>query len=183
MKDFTVLRLTGESVESLCEAEPNYRIFVTIERKKVIYVKLKKALYGCVLSALLWYALFSSTLHEIGFELNSYDTCVANKEIDCKQCTITRYVDDLKVSHVKEEVVQDVIDYTEEIICAFSKISKINSGVATPASRNLFSIKEDSPRLDERRSTVFHHCETKLLYVTQRCRLDILLAVSFYADE
>ena len=34
-------------------------------------------------------------------------------------------------------------DYIEEVICAFSKESKINSGVATPVSRNLFEIKED----------------------------------------
>ena len=32
MKDFTVLKLTRESVESLCEAEPNHNKFVTIER-------------------------------------------------------------------------------------------------------------------------------------------------------
>ena len=63
LKDFTVLKLTGESVESLCEADESYKKFVTYERgKKVIYVKLKKALYGCVLPALLWYELFVSTL-------------------------------------------------------------------------------------------------------------------------
>ena len=112
MKNFTVLKFTGECVESLCKTEPNYSKFVTIERdKKVIYVELKKTLCMCVLSALLWYEVFSFTLQEIGFELNSNDACLTNKEIDGKKCTITWYVDDLKVSYVKEEVVQDVIEH------------------------------------------------------------------------
>jgi hypothetical protein len=54
----------------------------------VLYLELLKALYGCVQSALLWYELFSSTLQGMGFELNPYDACVANKVIDGKQCTI-----------------------------------------------------------------------------------------------
>ena len=121
------MKLTGESVECLCEAGPNYKKLVTVERgKKVIYVKLKKALYGCALSALLWYELFSSTLQEMGFELNNYDACVANREFDGKQCTITWYVDDLKVAHVKEEVVQDVID----------RINKKFEGLVTTSGKN-----------------------------------------------
>jgi len=31
-----------------------------------------------------------------GFKLNDYGQCVANKAINCKQCTIIWYVDDLK---------------------------------------------------------------------------------------
>ena len=54
MKDLTILKFTGELVESLCQADKNYEKLITYERGgKVIYVKLKKALYGCVLSALL----------------------------------------------------------------------------------------------------------------------------------
>jgi hypothetical protein len=72
-----------------------------------------KALYGCVQSALLWYELFSSTLEKAGFELNPYDTCVANKVIDGKQCTIAWYVDDNKISHVDPAVVTTIIDTIE----------------------------------------------------------------------
>jgi hypothetical protein len=48
----------------------------------VLYLKLIKALYGCVKLALLWYELFAGTLIKLGFELNPYDMCVANKVIN-----------------------------------------------------------------------------------------------------
>ena len=110
MKDFTVLKIVGDAAESLCQADPNYKKFVTYENNKmVIYVKLKKALCGCVLSALLWYELFATTLIDMGFEINDYDPCVANKIVNDKQCTITWYVDDLKVSHVDQGVVDEIV--------------------------------------------------------------------------
>jgi hypothetical protein len=46
--------------------------------KKVLYLELLKALYGCVQLTLLWYELFSGTLKGMGFKLNPYDTYVAN---------------------------------------------------------------------------------------------------------
>jgi hypothetical protein len=73
-----------------------------------------KALYGCVKSALLWYELFTGTLQEIGFELNPYDPCVANKMINNKQCTLVWYVDDNKISHADPKVTTAVINSTEE---------------------------------------------------------------------
>ena len=50
----------------------------------------------------------------MGFEINSYDKCVANKMIMGKQCTITWYVDDNKISHVNEKVVTMVLDKIED---------------------------------------------------------------------
>ena len=57
---------------------------------------------------------FSSTLKQMGFELIPYDPCVANKTIAGDQCTIAWYVDDTKISHVKESVVTDMIAKIEE---------------------------------------------------------------------
>ncbi len=92
MDDFTVLKLQGDVVDIMCEVNPTYREFVTVENnKKVLYLRLLKALYGCVRSALLWYELFYGTLKELGFELNPYDPCVANKIVDGHQCTIVWY--------------------------------------------------------------------------------------------
>ncbi|KAI2505429.1 Reverse transcriptase (RNA-dependent DNA polymerase) [Fragilaria crotonensis] len=114
MKDFVIMKFTGASVDILCEMNPKYTAFVTIENgTKVIYVRLIKALYGCVQSALLWYQMFHSYLEEIGFELNPYDPCVANKIINGKQCTIAWYVDDMKISHVDPNVVTEVIEQIE----------------------------------------------------------------------
>jgi len=58
--------------------------------------------------------LFTSTLKELGFEINPYDLCVANKTINGTQFTICWYVDDLKLSHMSEEIVKDVILKIEE---------------------------------------------------------------------
>jgi hypothetical protein len=114
MEDFTLLKMEGESVDIMCDVCDDYRKFVCIENgKKVLYLKLLKALYGCVQSALLWYELFSSTLQVAGYELNPYDTCVANKMIDGKQCTIAWYVDDNKISHVDDKVVTRTIEMIE----------------------------------------------------------------------
>lgn len=116
MKDYVIMKFTGASVDLLCEMNPKYLDFVTIENgTKVIYVRLIKAIYGCVQSALLWYQMFYSYLKEIGFELNPYDSCVANKIINGKQCTIAWYVDDMKISHgVDPAVVTEVIEQIEQ---------------------------------------------------------------------
>ena len=159
----------------------------------------------------------ATTLIDMGFEINDYDPCVANKIVNDKQCTITWYVDDLKVSHVDQgvvdEIVQKIIDkfgdlsvtkgkhhtylgmgitynedqtvsismdeYVEEVIDTFSKEPKITSKAATPALWNLFEGDESSPKLDTRKSSIFHHCVAKLLYVSTRCRLDITLVITF----
>jgi hypothetical protein len=89
MRDFVLMKFTGASVRLLCEVNPSHRAFVVFENGvEVLYVRLIKALYGCVQSALLWYELFSSTLETMGFTLNPYDQCVANCDIDGSQCTI-----------------------------------------------------------------------------------------------
>ena len=44
-----------------------------------------------------------------GFKLNPYDQCVANKIINGSQCTIVWHVDGLKISHMQEEVVNDMV--------------------------------------------------------------------------
>jgi len=76
--DYVILKLDSEVV--VCKLNPRYRDLVVMERnKKVLYMRLLKALYGCVKSALLWYSLYVDTLKNLGFELNQYDLCVAKK--------------------------------------------------------------------------------------------------------
>ena len=110
MEDYVLMRLTGDDVGLMCDVNPAYKNYVTNERNKpVLYLRLAKALYGCVKSAMLWYRLFTSTLKQLGFVLNPYDPCVANADIDGSQCTIVWYVNDNKVSHRNPQVVSDVI--------------------------------------------------------------------------
>ena len=68
MKDFVLMKFTGETVQVLCKMNPKHKPFVVIENnQQVLYVRLIKAIYSCVKSALLWYKLFSTTLQEMGF--------------------------------------------------------------------------------------------------------------------
>ena len=52
-----------------------------------------------------------SDLIEEGFQLNPYDACVTNKEINGKQFTVVWHVDDLKVSHKDKREVDKFIEF------------------------------------------------------------------------
>jgi len=54
----------------------------------MLYVKLKKALYGTLQSESLFGRLLSKTLIEWGFKLNEYDQYVTKKIRNRKLCTI-----------------------------------------------------------------------------------------------
>jgi hypothetical protein len=110
LKDFTLLRAEGESVYGMCAVSEEYKKYIVREHgKKVLCLNLLKALHGCVKSALLWYELFSGTFQEMGFQLNPYDTCVANKVISGEQCTACWCVEDNKISHLDPDVVTDIM--------------------------------------------------------------------------
>jgi hypothetical protein len=110
------VKFTGEFVDILCGIKPEYEALVTYEKGiKVLYVLLKKAMYGCVKSALLWYNLLVRSLRDMGFATNPYKPYMANCLIDGKQCTIAWYVDDTKISHVDPNVVTMIIEKMEAV--------------------------------------------------------------------
>lgn len=110
-----ILVIRDEFVDILCEVNPEYKEHARIVKgRKVLYVKILRAIYGCIESAMLWYQLYTNTLKGMGFELNPYDKCTANKKINGKQCTIVFHVDDNKLSHVDSEVVTEVMDKIAE---------------------------------------------------------------------
>ena len=100
MDDFVIMKFTGESVDIFCKMNPeHFKFFVMEGGAKVLYVRLVKAIYGCVKSALLWYKLFTTMLEDMGFELNPYGPCITNCIIKGMQCMVVWYVDDNKASH------------------------------------------------------------------------------------
>ena len=62
-------------------------------------------------SALLFYRKLVADLLSLGFTINPYDPCVANKTIDGKQMTICWHVDDLFIGHVDPTVVTSFINW------------------------------------------------------------------------
>ena len=97
-----IMLLRGKMVELLVKLQPElYRKYVITSKngEPMLYVKLLKALYGLLKSALLFYKKLRGDLENMGFEVNPQDPCVANKEVNGSQMTVTWHVDDLKVSH------------------------------------------------------------------------------------
>ena len=112
MDDDVCVSFDGSLAELMVKALPEiYSKYVTVNNKgnKVLYVKLKKALYGCLKSAILFYRKLAADLTKMGFKINFYDPCVANKLVGVKQLTVCWHVDDLKISHVNKHVVTKLI--------------------------------------------------------------------------
>ena len=85
MKDEVYMKIIGKEVNLFWKICPDLEQYTTYEgKKKILYVQLDKALYGCVQSALLWYELYSTSLKDMGLIINSYDMCVANSIIEKK---------------------------------------------------------------------------------------------------
>ena len=62
-------------------------------------------------SAILFYRKLVVDLTYLGFEINPYDPCVANKIINGKQMTIVWHVDDLLVSHAESSEVDTILTW------------------------------------------------------------------------
>eukprot|EP00957_Ditylum_brightwellii_P046151 3501580-Ditylum_brightwellii.AAC.1 len=83
MDDVVHMKIEGTMAELLTKLDLKmYRQYLRSEGgKSVLYVQLKKVLYGTLKAALLFWKNLSSCLQEWGFEINPYDWCVANKTI------------------------------------------------------------------------------------------------------
>ena len=80
-----LMELRGRIVELLVQLELTmYRKYVTVgpNGEPILYVRLLKALYGLLRSALLFYKKLREDIESMGFEVNPYDPCVANKMIN-----------------------------------------------------------------------------------------------------
>ena len=100
-KDVTVI-----TVNHMPELKPFVR------RNGTMIVRLRKALYGLIQSAKLWYENLTAFLKSQGFKENEIDNCVMNKVMNGRQVTILIYVDDILVLATDE---QD-LDYVTKIL-------------------------------------------------------------------
>jgi len=80
-EDITMV-LKGRLAELMVQVVPNlYSKYITVDRKgmAILYVKMRKALYGLLRSALLFFNKLVADLEGDGFVLNPYDSCVATR--------------------------------------------------------------------------------------------------------
>jgi hypothetical protein len=112
-----IMKIRGPLVDLLLEISSEvYSNYVIYESKsKVLYVQMNKALYGMMISSKLYYQKFTKDIESIGFKVNPYDPCVANRMINGKQHTVTWHVDDLKSSHVDPKVNDVFLEWLKKI--------------------------------------------------------------------
>ena len=83
--ELLMVKLEGNQINMMCDANKYFIRHAAYENNcNVLCLVLDKALHGCAQSALLWHKLFSVTLLEMGFTLNTHDLCVDNKVIGSK---------------------------------------------------------------------------------------------------
>ena len=116
-EDYVIMKMVGTLAELMVKTNPKmYRQYVILEKgKSVLYLRLQKALYGMMKSALLFYRKLVSELREMGFVINPYDPCVANKMVNGTQMTIRWHVDDLMISHVSQDEIMRVVQGIKDI--------------------------------------------------------------------
>ena len=105
------LKFDGDLVELLVQVEPTYQRYITYKgRHPVIYTELDKALYGTLQAALLFWQKLSIFLTEKhGVMQNEYDWCVVNKMMSGRQCTVARYVNNIKITHENQRGLEDLL--------------------------------------------------------------------------
>ena len=90
------INICGVLVDILVEIAPDvYKSHVTIDQKgvKQFMVQCQNTMYGTMVASPLYYHKFTKSLTDVGFNINPYDLCVANKMIDGQQMTIFYHVD------------------------------------------------------------------------------------------
>ena len=105
------MKINAELAKYICDIDKDYVPY--LRHNGELIVKLKKALYGCVQSSLLWFKHISSILIEAGFKQNPCDECVFNCGSDEDMMTVIVYVDDLFISAKNADDVDDFISYIE----------------------------------------------------------------------
>jgi hypothetical protein len=104
--------MSGELMYLMCEVDPSLRS----EDQSVMYLRCKKALYGHIEAARLFYDDLNNTLKEkLNFEQNCYDPCVYDWLNEGERTTVRVHVDDLKISSVSKPRLLEVIRHLKEV--------------------------------------------------------------------
>ena len=98
--EYVIMFLEGGLSEIMVNVSPKiYQNYVIMRSKgkPLLFVQIKKALYGLLHSTILFYRNLVKDLESYGFQINPYKPCVANKMINNKHMTVVWHMDDLKV--------------------------------------------------------------------------------------
>jgi hypothetical protein len=95
----------------LMTINPNkYKTYIVYESNRpLLYGKLNKCLYGTLRAAMLFWTKLKGLLLEWGFEPSACDPCVLNKMVNGKQITVRWHDDDLKISCVLKDAIDELL--------------------------------------------------------------------------
>ena len=95
----------------ICKINPEYEnnIYTDRYRRKFLYGKLNKAVYGTKIGAKCWFDKLTRVLKQWNFEKNPYKECCWNKTVNGNQLTVVFYVDDILCSHDEQAVLDDLM--------------------------------------------------------------------------
>ncbi len=111
-KDQVIILICSVVVDGLTKIAPEVYIqYVSADRKgvKMLLVECMNAIYGTMITGLLYYRKVAENLERKKFIKNPCDPCAWNKVIKGKQCTICFHVDHCKISNVISKVINDMI--------------------------------------------------------------------------
>lgn len=174
-----------------------------------VVVELRRALYGCVESAQLWYGEISNFLIQCGYRICEVDRCLFLGE----GMRILLFVDDIIATAKERKTIDElfnkleikygsitrsiervlsylgmIFDFTEQGVVSVSMDKYIDSVLegrhisrtySSPAGVDIFEVDNDATLLSDKEQDEFHSTVAKLLYASKRARPDILLPVSF----
>jgi hypothetical protein len=116
-KDRVIICITAVIVDWLVKVSPKvYVSYVATNSrgKRSLLVECYNAIYGTMVTGLLYYRKFSSSLKKRGFTANPYDPCVWNRDIKGKQMTICFHIDDCKILYLDPKVADYTIAWLRE---------------------------------------------------------------------
>lgn len=119
-----IVKFEGRMAEVLAMIDPSlYRQHVMVEKgKPVLYAELRKVLYGMLQAALRFWQQVTQDLVSLGYTINPYDWCVANKIINGKQHTVGWHVDDFILTHEEPSVNDGLISWFQK---KYGKLSPV----------------------------------------------------------
>ena len=118
MNETSIVVISGTVEELMVKTSPEiYSKYIIVDNDNcsVVYVILQRALYGCMCSEFIVYKHLLTNLDSVGFEVNTYDSCVEKHMVNRKQYTIMWTVNYLKLSHIDTKEVTKVTKWTKGV--------------------------------------------------------------------
>jgi hypothetical protein len=210
--DKIIMKIRDQLVDILLELCPGvYDDYVIDKGKhKIMYVMMLKALYGMLISSIMYYKKFRTDMESIGFEVNPYNICVAKRKYNGKQQTVTWHDDDLTASHVDSKVKDEFTEWCEETYgskdlgdprfyrrrCVKEIDMRyyiegmleefpyaIGTNKTTPWTEKLLKVQKDAKKLEEERRSIFYTYVMKAIFLCTRARSDIDQAIAFLSSR